>query len=208
MSRTFLLPESERDNYINSIFGRKGSGKTFLAREIADSEPRVIAIDNMGQFSNLQVVSGFDESIKAIQACQNQATFKLALQTTSEAEDLALLDLAYYLDRFTLIVDETSKYVSSSYLPNEFEQLIRYGRHGAINQVYMSRRPAEIHRELSSQSDVIVSFHQHEERDVQYLRNFMGDDADKTRTLGQYQILTYGPEDKMPLPILNRKYNV
>jgi hypothetical protein len=207
MSRTFLLPDNERDNYINSIFGRKGGGKTFLAKEIAETEPRVIAIDNMGQFSNIQVVSGFDSCIKAIQSCQNLETFRFALQTTSEQEDLALIDLAYYLDKFTIIIDETSKYVSSSYLPREFEQLIRYGRHGAINQVYMSRRPAEIHRELSSQSDVIVSFHQFEERDVQYLRNFMGDDADMTRHLGQYEILTYGPESKMPIPILNRKYN-
>ncbi len=201
------LPEHDRQNWIATIVGKKGSGKSFLAKEIADDEPRVIVIDNLGEYDRLTVVDGYRECIHALLGAEKQRRFKLALRTTSLEEDLELMDLVYSMDHVTLIVEETSRYTSSAFLPQPLEQLIRFGRHRAINMVWLARRASELHRDLTANSDVIVSFTQHEKRDVEYLRSFMGDMALGAKDLPPYECLIYGPDEKMPWPILNRKYN-
>ena len=201
-----MLPESQRNNWIASFFGRKGSGKSFLAKEIAGDEPRVIAIDSLGEYNEMQVITGYKECIKAMIAVENLSQFKLALRTYSLEEDLELIDLVFKMNHLTLMVEETSRYVSTASLPTPFEQLVRYGRHSAINQLYIARRPSEIHRDLTAQSDVIVSFVQHERRDVEYLRSFMGEAANGVSSLRQYESLVYGDDIKMPWPVLRRKY--
>lgn len=200
------LPESQKVNWVGSIFGQKGSGKSFLARQIAADEQRVLIIDNMGEYLEADVIEGFQNCVKAMVQAEGRASFRLALRARSVEEDLKLLYLAEKMTHITIIVDETSKYVSASYLPPEFEQLIRYGRHKAINQLYMSRRPSEIHRELTAQSDFVVTFRQHENRDIQYLRGRFGDSAFKAANLGQYQVMVYGSDAKLPWPVLSRKY--
>lgn len=201
-----MLPEAQRANWIASFFGRKGSGKSFLGKEVAREEPRVIAIDSLGEYDEMNVVTGYQECIKAMVAAEHLSEFKLALRTYSLEEDLELIDLVFRMHHLTLMVEETSRYVSSASLPLPFEQLVRYGRHSAINQVYIARRPSEIHRDLTAQSDVIVSFVQHERRDVEYLRSFMGDAANGVSSLKQYEALVYGEDIKMPWPVFRRKY--
>jgi hypothetical protein len=201
-----MLPEPQRVNWIASIFGRKGSGKSFLAKEIAKEERRVIAIDSLGEYDEMQVFTGYEECIKAMVAAEHLTDFKLALRTYSLEEDLELMDLVFKMTHLTLIVEETSRYVSPASLPQSLEQLVRYGRHSAINQVYLARRPSEIHRDLTAQSDVIVSFVQHERRDVEYLRSFMGDAANGVSGLKTYAGLVYGEDIKMPWPIVSLKY--
>lgn len=203
------LPEHERVNWIASIFGQKGSGKSWLAKEIADMEERVIVIDNLGEYKRLQVVWGYEECIKALVSVEKLPKFKLALRTPSVAFDLELIDLVFKMTNVTLIVEETSRYVSPSSLPEPMEQLVRFGRHQAINMVWLARRPSEIHRDLTAQSDTITTFVQHELRDLQYLRSFMGRASDGIESLrGEpyYDCLTYGPDSKMPWPIFRRKY--
>lgn len=201
-----LLPESERDNWIASIFGQKGSGKSFLAKEIAAMERRVIVIDNLGEYDSLRVITGYEESIKALIEVEKMPEFKLALRTPSTELDLELIDLVFRMSHLTLIVEETSRYVSPASLALPMEQLVRFGRHRAINQVYLARRPSEIHRDLTAQSDTITTFVQHELRDLAYLRSFMGEMAYGVESLPQYQCITYGPDNKMPWPVFRRKY--
>jgi hypothetical protein len=201
-----MLPENQRFNYILSIFGRKGSGKSYLAKEIARDEKRIIAIDSLGEYDELTVVDDLRPCINALVESEHKPEFKLALRTYSLEDDLILIDLVFHMTHVTLLVEETSRYVSSAYLPQPFEQLVRYGRHSAINQIYLARRPSEIHRDLTAQSDVLVSFVQHERRDVEYLRSFMGDKANRVMNLGQYAALVYGDDIKMPWAVVQRKY--
>jgi len=201
-----MLPEAQRKSYSGTIVGKRGYGKSFLAKEIAADETRVAVIDNLGEYDGLRVVEGFRECVKALVEVEKKARFGLALRTMSLEEDLDLLELIGKMTHLTVIVEETSRYSSSAFLPPPLEFLTRYGRHSAINTLWLARRASEIPRDLTANSDFIVSFNQHEKRDVEYLRSFMGDMALGAMNLPPYKCIVWGPDDKMPWPVVNRKY--
>src|SRR5689334_11895726 len=98
-----MLPESQRNNWIASFFGRKGSGKSFLAKEVARGEPRVIAIDSLGEYDEMQVITGYRECINAMVQAEPLPRYQLALRTYSLEEDIELIDLAFKMHHFTLL---------------------------------------------------------------------------------------------------------
>jgi len=170
--------------------------------------PRVIAIDNLGEYNDLHVITGYRESIDAVAKCESLGKFQLALRTSSVEEDLELMELVRHLSHFLLIVEEASRYVSTAYLPEPLEYLIRFGRHRAIDQIYLARRATELHRDITAQSDYIVSFRQHEFADVKRLEHDMGEIALSAKDLPKFECIVYGEDTALPWPVLERKYQV
>ena len=198
------------ENSIISVLGMRGEGKSFLVKQIIQEYPRVIVIDNMGEYGNCQVVEGFKNSVDAMVAASKTNQFRLSLRTFSLNEDLALLDLCFDLTHGTaapdalIVIEEASRYVSTSMLPEPIEKLVRYGRHRRLSQIYIARRPTELHRDITAQSDIIVTFRQHEPRDMKYLSQFMGDRAYQANRLPKYHCMAYGMKAKAPFAILAR----
>jgi len=192
-------------NTVLCVFGMKGSGKSFLVKDIVLDYPRVIAIDNIGEY-NLEIVQGREQSIRRIVQASREESYRLAIRTNSVEEDLQIIKLVGTLANMLLVVEETSKYVTSNYMPEPIEALIRYGRHRAISQIYMARRPSEISRELTANADGIIVFRTQEPRDVAYMRTFIGDRADKLGTLPEYvpSFHGYANLEKMPLSVIER----
>jgi hypothetical protein len=65
-------------------------------------------------------------------------------------------------------------------------------------------KTSEINRELTAQSNVLITFIQYEPLDIQYLRARMGKKAELARTLPKYQILVHGDMEQVPLAVLKR----
>lgn len=198
----------KRDNTIVSLFGRKGSGKSTLAREISEDYRRVIALDSMGEYDedngSFDVYHGLAESAQAIVSHAKLPLFRLSLRVDTTDDFLKLLRIAYEVPDVLLMVEETSLYCSPSRLPDDLSRLVRYGRHRRINILFVARRPSEIHRELTSQSDVIVTFRQHEPRDVDYLRSFIGERVERVSALPEYHVLAFGDVEKYPVAVIER----
>jgi hypothetical protein len=193
-------------NVVISVFGRKGSGKSTLVREIVDEAPRVIVFDTMGEYARKRdkIFDTFESAASELGRVQHERRFRVIIQLVDEEDALAAMRVAYDVPACLIVVEETSFYCSPSYLPMELARFVRYGRHREIDQIYVSRRPAEIHRDLTAQSDLIVSFQQHEPGDVEYLRKVMGPDADRLPGLPKYAIIVSGDVADAPLPILER----
>ena len=77
------LPEADKVNWVGSIFGQKGSGKSYLARQIAADEAKVIVIDNMGEYEEADVIEGFSNCVKALVQAEKRETYKLALRAST-----------------------------------------------------------------------------------------------------------------------------
>ena len=193
-----------KDNTIICIFGMKGGGKSFLTKQIIDEYKRVIIIDNQQEYDNAEVVEGYRACIERTVQASKEKKFKISLRADSNEQDLELIRLASTIQNQLLVLEEASKYVSHSGMPDEIARLIRFGRHDAISQIYLARRASELHRDITANADIIISFHQHEPRDVLYLRDFMGKRANKVRRLKKYKFIAYGKKSKAPAIVLER----
>ncbi len=196
-------------NYVISVFGRKGCGKSTLVKEIVDEAPRVIVFDTMGEYTRKRdhPVESFELAMMELGRIQHKNRFRLVLRLVDNEDALAAMRVAFDVGDCLFVVEETSFYCSPSYLPPELAQFVRYGRHRGIDQIYVSRRPAEIHRDLTAQSDLIVSFQQREPADIEYLRRSMGPEADRLPQLKKFSIMVSGEVSGAPLPILERLAN-
>lgn len=190
------------DNVIIALFGRKGSGKSELAKKIIREHPRVFVFDTLAEYGKgFKVHEGKQACIDAMLSVKDSRAYRLSLRVLELEDNLALMELAYEFPRCMVVVEETSLYARPTYLPTEIARLVRYGRHREIDQVYIARRPSEVHRDLTAQADVIVSFEQREPRDVKYLREIAGEEAERVRSLPKYKVLAFGQLDKVPLAV-------
>mgnify|MGYP003386598022 CR=1 FL=1 len=92
-----------------------------------------------------------------------------------------------------------------SNLPDELAPFLRTGRHQEINAVFVARRPAETHREITGNADVVIVVSAlHDERSIQYLVGDFGKDMQRTRTLARFEVLAHGDMLKAPECVLRR----
>jgi DNA helicase HerA-like ATPase len=197
----------KRDNTITSIFGRKGSGKSTLVGQITSDHRRVFVFDSMGEYDETRgfvVCYGLAECARAMVELRRSPLFRLSLRVDRVEDFLKLLRIAYEIPDTLLVIEETSLYCSPSRLPDDLSRLVRYGRHRKLNIVFVARRPSEIHRELTAQSDVIVTFRQHEPRDVDYLKSFIGPRVENVSRLPEYHVLAFGDREKIPVAVIER----
>jgi len=198
------------DNTILAIFGRKGSGKTDLTRRIIQEHPRVFAIDTLAEYGErysgrgFRICEGKQACMDAMLSVKDRRAYKLALRCIPEEDNLALLDLAYEFPRTLVVVEETSLFARPTFLPPEIAKLVRYGRHRQIDQIYIARRPSEVHRDLTAQADIVITFEQREPRDVKYLRDVAGDEAEEVQHLPRYKVLVFGNLEKLPIAVMEQ----
>lgn len=199
------------ENTITTILGRKGMGKTTLAVELMRGEPRVIVLDTMGGYGGIvdQVVWGRDEAIEAMREAAKQRRFRLALRVYEQDEWLDLLAMAWELEDYLLVIEETSLVCGfPPFLHSEIAKLVQFGRHRRISLIFIARRPTEIPRDLTSQSDHVVTFQQTEPRDLVYLRA-LGFDPALVAGLPKYRVAAIdrtNGDDPFPIPVTARLY--
>jgi hypothetical protein len=193
-------------NLVVAIVGKKGSGKSTITREMIQEHPRVIVLDSMAEYgaeSGCRVYME-DECVDAVVAHARRDRYRLSLRCLDVEDNLDLLRLAYECPRSLVVVEEASLYASPSSLPREMAQLIRFGRHRAIDQVYIARRPSELHRDVTANADLLVMFQTQEPRDLAYLRAYYGDGALDLVTMPEHDIRVFGDLKRAPKPILFR----
>jgi len=205
-------PSRMKTNLISTVVGRKGMGKSFLTRKIVAEAPRAIILDTLGEYDGrgMDVVWGRDRSIRAMAAAAKKRRYKLALRGLDEDEMLDALEMVYEIPDSLVVVEEASMVCRASFLPREMAQLVRYGRHREISQLYIARRPSELPRDLTAQSDLVITLQQKEPRDILYLRATGFDEGelialsrlpdDKARGY----ILVHGDLAAAPLPVLEQ----
>lgn len=77
----------------------------------------------------------------------------------------------------------------------EVRNIFQRGRHYRVSVVTATQRPRDVHRVVTSQTDVLAVFRQHEERDLDYVsRNVSAGVVDIVKRLPQYAHLCYMPQ--------------
>lgn len=181
-------------NAIVVLFGRKGSGKTYLANNMVRSLDRLVILDSLCEYTEGVVIEELESFIDYLRR-NLRGKFRVILRLT-EDEDITLAFRALWAGfDYTLVIEEADYYCNPANIDEGFMRLIKYGRHRRINLIAISRRPAEVSRHVTAQADTIISFKQSENRDVDYLVQRLGKEANCVRDLGLYEYRIFGDTD-------------
>jgi len=182
-------PAKKLRNKIICVFGRRGSGKSFLVRNVVLERlhGRRIVYDPMKEYSGKgAIATSLPDFFDLLEAQERHIVF----QSDKDSNFDEVCRVIYESQsNIWLVCDEIDMFCKATETPEWLLKITRYGRHKGIGLVVIARRPAAIPREITSQATYIVSFRQHEPRDIKYLSEFMP--AEKLPEIGQYQYLMY-----------------
>ena len=188
-------------NRIIVILGKKGTGKTTLAKWYSlKSEKPVIIIDPQDQFSDLSLIFTdiYEASTFIADRWYELRAFggRVVVQVSDEEDVQEFLTWAWErLKDYLLIIDEVDLFYNQWNWShkNIIRKFIHYGRHKEADLITTSRRPANLPKDLLSQADVLEIFRMREPRDLNYLKQFIyaEDVEEKIRNLGFYEHIHY-----------------
>jgi len=177
---------------ITLIFGKRGTGKSYLAQKLIENENRLLVFDTLGEYTNGVVFDAeYAERFREFWRWVYRRNFRLIyrpLNPEAEIDDIA--ELVFALGDMTFLVEEVDCYCTSWQISDAFAHIIQRGRHKNISLIGVTQRPFGIHRLLTSQAKEIYIFGTNEPRDRDYLKLLLGDQIEsKLDQLQQYQYI-------------------
>lgn len=172
------------------IFGKRGSGKSYLANKLIAHEQRVLVFDTLSEYTEGVVFEEYGD-FTAFWRQIYQHPYRLIYRPLKPDEEIEYVaDLVYAIGNVTFLVEEIDCYCSSHQTSESFAHIIQRGRHNNITLIGVTQRPYGIHRLLTSQAKEIYIFSTNEPRDREYLRTLLGQEIEPMLDrLGQYQYL-------------------
>lgn len=168
------------------IFGRTGSGKSYLTKRLIKKIDRVCIIDVLFEYDNGLIFYTLSDFLDYLEK-KTEKKFCYIFRFTSDFEIELLFDLLYTLSNLTLVVEEAEIYISSYSKKSNFLKLVRYGRHKSISIIAVARRVTELSNDLRAQANKIISFKQILKNDLDYLKTL---GFHKVETLKQFDFET------------------
>lgn len=176
---------------ISIIFGRTGSGKSYLTKQLIKNMDRVIIIDSLNEYNEGIIVNNLKEFATFFLQRPNIKRFKVIVRFHNNdlSKDLSdefniLFDLIYHIGNLTLVLEEAEIYISKRAEKTVFNNLIRFGRHSSISMIAIARRVTELSNNLKSQVNYFYSFKQTLPKDIEYLKEL---GFTKVETLGPFE---------------------
>lgn len=170
----------QRKNEITVILGKKGHGKTSMTVALTDPLKRLIIFDYNQEYQKGLIVTSPHQLIHFAKLNRNgffRLIYRPAPWLEVEKHFEYFSEIAFALTDFTVVVEEVDLVSRAGSMPRGLKQLINYGRHRAINLMALSRRANMVPRDLTANADVIISFNQHEPRDIKYISDYAGEMA-------------------------------
>lgn len=180
--------------------GRRGSGKSYLARRIQSAYPRKVIFDPLSEYSDSDgiICHSFEEFSKAVLETENEKKFTLVYQFDIECEDHSsefnqALRVLWHRGNVLIVCEEIQMLASAHYLPMWLRNQLLTGRHRNNGLLFTTQRPGECHKTIISQSNHVFCGSLHERNDVDYVRAVLGDDAFKLADFPERHFLYFRP---------------
>jgi len=155
---------------ICGLFGRRGVGKTSLARAVSRHQPRVVVWDYLGEYGPLALrsegnLSALDDYLTWAERHRFAAARYIPENGgTDEFEEVCALVYGY--ENLLFVVEEAAVVCQASYLPPQFGRIVRQGRHRGIGLLWTTQRLNEVSRTLTGLTDAWAGFHLSEPADL------------------------------------------
>jgi len=168
------------DAPITVVLGQRGSGKTSWVKQQLPSLPRFILWNTVSDdYPGFDGVEDNETFFQYVWKKRN-GIFQIVINSLEENEAESfdfVCAVAGAIENVCLIIEEVDTYATPSIIPFELKKLLKIGRHYGVSMIFVSRRPAEINRLITSQAQRFVCFKTIEPNDVRYLRSIIGNPA-------------------------------
>lgn len=182
----------EKESKVTVILGRRGTGKTYKAKELLNEWRRNFVVwDFIGEYDNGTVISDINVFYDQVKFnVEHEERIAIVLRIIADQDlfqDICMVveDLGKSLGDLLFVIEEVDSVSSPNYCPTSLESIIRYGRHSHISLITTSRRPADIPRILTSQGDYLYLFSIIEPVDLKYLKMYASIDPEEIKKLSK-----------------------
>lgn len=183
-------------NEVIVIFGKRGSGKTSLARKLILGRKRLFIFDTLREYKIGLITNDLNETMDFL-IQREYRIFRISYSPEIEEKKAFgyVCELLYNMRDLTFLIEEIDYFCSAMATPEVLSKIIRYGRHQDISLITTARRTADVPRLLTSQATEFCIFAHHEPRDLDYFSHlFSNEIAEKIRQLKNLQYLHLRPE--------------
>jgi predicted DNA-binding protein len=180
-------------NEIIVVTGQRGKGKTTYIKEAIDHFDRVLVFDLMGEFTYLETVTSLHDLAKSLTRYRKEPFFTLNYFSpkSSEIDFRICCKMIGKIRDLMFVIDELDYFTTAQKSVEEFDELIKRGRHQGISILCSSRRPHELPRLVTSQVSRFVTFRHLEPRDLDYIRNLTSIEEDRIKELPDFHYLEW-----------------
>jgi Cdc6-like AAA superfamily ATPase len=175
------------------IFGMSGSGKTVLTKILSRDIKRVIVIDPEYNFEDdTDNLLSFDNVCNLADFLKDNFNSDFRICTIDDEKSESIFAIAEIVQNVTVVIDEVDLICSPTTISPFFKNIIKRGRRKGIHLIVNSRRPAEVHRLLTSQASEVYCFRTKEPSDIKYLQKYTSTDLiDVVKTLPDLSFVHY-----------------
>lgn len=184
------------------ILGQKGTGKTYLTRQIAEAIPKdVILFDTIGAVK-AKGVKSYEVDIKEPEkqaVLFSQITLRTHHNIGLDFSRLTKDEIVAFMQLYLPITPMKNKYViideMADYTPQigesskALERLVRHGRNAGNTFIFNTQRPAYLTKNVISLVDVAVFFRLVWQRDIEVVKDLLNN-LGKTNTTAQIKEIT------------------
>lgn len=179
-------------NRILTVIGRKGCGKTTLVKAMLFDKTRLVIIDSIAEYDGL----GLPVLIPDLERALDKPQFRVRVFPQCQEDVDYIAGVCYATGEASGAIwvcqDEAGKWQNPSDITPNVKALLNYGRHAHVNQIYAVRRPVELHRDTTAQTDAFYIFNTVEPRDVDYLAGVIGRaNAESLKNLAHYEYVRF-----------------
>lgn len=182
------------------VLGRRGCGKSYLARRLQEAYPRKVIFDTLGEYThdNGIICHSFEEFGQKILETEKENSFTIIFQFDVENENQVAefnqaLRVLFYRGNVLIVIEEVQNFSSPHAMPHWLKSSLLTGRHRGLALMFTTQRPGECHKTIVSQANHVYCGSLHEKNDIDYVRSVLNDKAFQLVNLPERKFLYFSP---------------
>ena len=187
---------------ITTVLGMRGHGKSTWINQHIFSFPRLIIYDTLAEYNLCDNFHSLPSLFQYLKLYSTRFFHINYIPFDPEREFEQFCEFCYELYNVVIIIEEIDMFSHAGWSTKFLNYIIRYGRHKNIDLISTSRRPADIPRMITSQTEKFIIFRIIEPRDIVFLSMITGYDLD-FKGLKKFEYFEI-QQDKVEKKILNK----
>jgi len=165
------------EKIIRLSMGRRGSGKSYLAKSLVQDQQRVLVYDTLGEYEDGVIIEDI-QSLNSFWLKVYRGNFRIVYQPVDPEGDFDYVcRLVYECCDMTFLVEELDRYAKPLAMSLPMKEIVQRGRHRNIELIGTTQRPANIDRLVTSQAKEFFIFNTTEPRDIAYFKETLGNEV-------------------------------